>query len=362
MRILDRYLMKGFLLPFAYCLTLFSIIFVIIDTFNNLDEYIKYSSNLKIILSYYLFLMPALLVQIVPIAVLVSILYILGNLNRHNEIVALKASGVSAFQILSPYLFMGLLISFSILLINETVVPKSTVTSTAIFEGLILKGKKNLGERAIKNVALYGQGHHMIFARELELLNKTLHDIVILEGAPGNAIRSKITAKKARYESGHWVLNDVIRYQMGENGEILGEPSILQETTLDIPEQPEDFIHEASQVEFMSAKQLGEYIEKLKGAGKKLVHRLQVDFYYKVALPFVSCIIMLVGAPLAMRTRRGSAMVGVGTSLFVVILYYGIDSVCLALGKGGALPPVLSAWSANILFFVVGIYLLRKVS
>lgn len=362
MRILDRYLIKGFLFPFLYCLALFSVIFIIIDSFNNLDEYIRYGSNIKIVLTYYFFLMPALLVQIIPISILVAILYVLGNLNRHNEIVALKASGVSAFQILSPYLFSGILISFSILLINETVVPKSTITSTAIFEGLILKGKKNLGERAIKNVALYGQKHHMIYARELELLTKTLHDVVILESGSGNGVHSVTRAKKAHYENGGWVLAEVIQYQMDANGEMIGDPLVLLETTLDIPDKPDDFIREASQVEFMSAKQLGEYIEKLKGAGKNLIHRLQVDFYYKVSLPFISCIIMLVGAPLAMRTRRGSAMVGIGTSFFVVILYYGIDSLCLALGKGGILPPFISAWSANIIFFFIGIILLRKVS
>src|SRR3989338_2005033 len=197
MRIVDRYLMKGFLFPFAYCLVLFSVVFIIIDGFNNLDEYIRHGLNIKIILTYYAFLLPALLVQIIPMSILVAILYVLGNLNRHNEISALKASGISAFQILSPYLFLGILISFSILLVNETVVPKTTITSTAIFEGLILKGKKDMGERAIKNVALYGQKRHMIYARELELLSKTLHDVVILEDSADHAMRSVTRAKKA---------------------------------------------------------------------------------------------------------------------------------------------------------------------
>ncbi len=361
MRILDRYLVRGFISPFVYCLFLFSALFIIIDSFNNLDEYIKYGSNIKVVLSYYVFLMPALLVQIVPVSILFAILYLLGNLNRHNEIVALKASGVSAFQILAPYLFMGILISFSILLINETVVPRSTITSTAIFEGLILRGKKNMGERAIQRVALYGQKQHMIFARELELTSKALHDVIIFEEHPGQILRTQTRARKAGYENGRWILSDVIQYTQDEKGEMVGEPRVLPELAMDIPDKPEDFIHEATQVDFMSARQLAEYIEKLKGAGKKLIHRLQVDYHYKVALPFVSCIIMLVGAPLAMNTRRGSAMVGIGTSLFVVILYYGIESICLALGKSGALPPPLSAWSANIVFLLVGIILVRKV-
>lgn len=362
MRILDRYLVRSFAGPLFFCLILFCMLFIVIDGFNNLDDYIKYSSNLRIVISYYLFLMPALLVQIVPASILVAILYTIGNFNRHHEIIALKASGVSTFQILSPYLFIGILISFSILLINETLVPRSTITSTAIFEGLILKGKKNMGERAIQRVALYGKKQHMIFARELELSDKSLHDVIIFDEQPDRTQRSQTRAKKARYVDGRWVLEEVIRYAQDEKGEMVGEPEVLPELTMDIPDKPEDFIHEATQVDFMSSKQLGEYIGKLRGAGRKLLQRLEVDLYYKLALPFMSAIIMLIGAPLAMNSRRGSAMLGVGTSLFVVVLYYGVESVCLALGKSGALPPFMAAWLSNIIFFAAGIVLVRKVS
>src|SRR5947207_1613549 len=102
MRILDRYLLKGFIGPFVYCLVLFSALYIVVDSFNNLDEYLTHQVAPGIILSYYLHLLPTLFIQIVPISTLVSILYILGNLSHHNEIVALKANGVSTFQILAP--------------------------------------------------------------------------------------------------------------------------------------------------------------------------------------------------------------------------------------------------------------------
>jgi lipopolysaccharide export system permease protein len=60
-----------------------------------------------------------------------------------------------------------------------------------------------------------------------------------------------------------------------------------------------------------------------------------------------------------MRSRRGHAMVGLGTSLVVVLAYYALHAVCLALGKGGLLPAFLAAWLANLLFAGAGIYLIR---
>ncbi len=361
MRVIDRYLIKGFLGPLIFCVLLFTTLFVVVDSFNNLDEYLKYNVPVNIILTYYLYLSPTLLVQIVPVSALVAILFLLGNLNKHNEIIAFKASGISSFQLLSPYLFIGLLISFSIFLLSETVIPDAMVTSRAIFDGLILKGKKSLNERAIKNVTLYGEGNRMIYAREYEILSRSLHDVIILENdANTQILKSKLIAKKAQYDAGRWIFHDVMTYKVDRRGEILGEPLYAEKLTLELTEKPEDFIKEASQVEFMSARQLKVYIENLKGTSKKLIRRLWVDFHYKIAFPFVSFIVMLIGAPLAMRTERGSAMLGIGTSLIVVILYYGIDSVCLALGKGGYLPPFVAAWFSNICFSIVGIYLIRK--
>ncbi len=362
MRIVDRYLLKGFLFPLFYCIALFSVLFVIIDSFNNLSEFLRHGVTLKVVLSYYLYMFPSLLVEIIPVSVLVAILYVLSNLNRHNELIALKASGISAFQILYPYLLTGLVISFGIFLLNEAVVPPSKITSRAIMDGLILKGKKNLEERAIKNVTLYGKKNRMIFAREYEIMAKTLHDVVIFESRGDQILKSKLSAKKAKYEGGVWTFYDVIEYRLNRRGDIDGDPKVSQKVTLDMEEKPEDFIKEASQVEFMTSRQLKEYIEQMKGTSKKLTRRLWVDWNYRIALPFVSFIVMLIGAPLAMKTERGSAVVGIGTSLAVVLSYYAVASVCLALGKGGYLPTVLSAWFGNLLFALVGIYLIKKTS
>jgi lipopolysaccharide export system permease protein len=360
MRLLDRYLLRTFAITAAYCLILFFMLFVIVDIFNDLDEILKQGASLKIIISYYFYLMPAIIVQIVPIATLVSLLYVLSNFNRHNEIVALKASGISSLQILSPYLFMGLLISFSVFLLNEKAVPQATITSTAIREGLIEKGKKTFAERSINNVTVFGAGNRMIYAREYEILARTLHDVVILYEGPSQTLKSKMTAKKAIFEDDHWVFRDAMKYQLSRTGDIVGEPIFSKELQLDIEEKPEDFIREASQVEFMSARQLKAYIDKFKGGSKKLVRRLSVDMHYKIAFPFISFVVMLIGAPLAMRTERGRGMVGIGTSLGIVLLYYAVHSICLALGKGGLLSPFLAAWLANILFAAIGIYLIKE--
>ncbi len=361
MKIIDRYLLRGFLRPFLFCLLIFLLLFMVIDAFSNLDEFLKNGFSLGVILTYYLYFLPTVFVQVAPISTLMAVLYNLGDLNRHNEISAIKASGISSFQVLSPYLFVGLLLSFIVFLVNEKVVPKTQVTSTAIMQGLIEKGKKNLSERAIRNVALYSSECRMVFAREFEIASGTLRDVVILQDDPNQTLKSRLTAKKAQYEDGHWQLYDAATYHLNRQGDILGEPTYSKKLELKIEEVPQDFIKAASQAEFMSAKELKEYRDNFKGGtGRKFKTRLSVDFHYKIAFPFISFFVILIGAPLAMRLERGSAIVGIGTSLLVVLIYYGLHSICLALGKNGTMPPIAAAWFSNLFFGITGIYLIKK--
>ncbi len=360
MRIVDRYLIRGFISPLLFCGALFTLMFVVIDSLNNLDEYIRHSASIGVIFSYYFTLLPALVVQMVPLAALVAILYILGDLNRHQEIIAMKASGISSFQILSPFLFMGILLSFGTLLVSENIVPQASITSRAIFDGLILKGKKDMSERAIKNVTLYTSDNRMVYAREYEIHSQTLHDVIILENNPDQSLKSKMVAKTGEYKNNLWIFHDAMRYQVNRRGDMLGDPVYSTTLTLELPEKPENFLKEASQVEFMSARQLKEYIENMKGTSKKLVRSLWVEFHYKLAFPFVSLMVMLIGAPLALRAKRGSAVMGIGTSLIIVFTYYGLHSFLMAMGKGGHLPPFVAAWLANFIFAGVGIYLIRE--
>ncbi|MBI4432754.1 MAG: LPS export ABC transporter permease LptG [Candidatus Omnitrophica bacterium] len=358
MRVLDRYLVSGFVKALGYCLLIFLVLFITIDLFNNLDELLKNSVKLNVILSYYFYLFPSIFIQVAPVGTLVAVLYTLGLLNRSHELVAMKASGVSTLHILYPYLFIGILVSFLAFLVEETVVPRTAITSTAIRESLIERGKKNLTDQAISNVTISSGKNRMIFAREYVILSKTLYDVVILEENPNMTVKSKLIAKKANYEDDQWVFRDVVVYRLNHRGDMVGEPDFRDKMALDIPERPDDLVKKASQVEFMNSRQLREYLSRL--TGSKAIQRLSVDLHTKVSFPFVSFIVILIGAPLAMRTERGSMMVGIGTSLVVVILYYGIHSICLALGKGGHLPPFVAAWMTNVLFAGVGIYLIRR--
>ena len=363
MRIIDRYLLRGFFAALFYCLALFFILFIVVDVFNHLDEFLKHGLSLRVVIYYYLYLIPSIFVQVVPVAVLVALLYVLGNLNRHYEILAFKASGISGFHILAPYLFVGLLLSFGVFLLNEKIVPQSAVNSAAIMEGLIEKGKKNFDDHTVRNVSLFTKGNMMVFAREFETSTSTLFDVVLFEDNARGLVQNKLTAKKARYdEEEGWTFYEVIRYQMNRRGELTSEPDFSDVRHVDLGATPADFLKESTQVEFMNMRQLGEMLDHLQGSSRKLARKLSVDFHSKIAFPFVCFIVILIGSPLAMQNVRSGLMQGLAVSVAIVMVYFGVNSICLALGKGGLLPPVFAAWFGNLFFAAIGIYLIKTTS
>ncbi|MBU0744744.1 MAG: LptF/LptG family permease, partial [Gammaproteobacteria bacterium] len=125
MKIINRYVFGEFLKPFAWCTILFLFLYYIIDLFENLDEIIKAKMPLYILADYYFSLSPFIFVKICPIIILLATIYTLSNLNRNNEIMAIKAIGINLWSIIWIFLTFGVILSSICFSINELVVPDS---------------------------------------------------------------------------------------------------------------------------------------------------------------------------------------------------------------------------------------------
>lgn len=111
MRILDRYILRSVLAVFFGCLLVFLFLYIIIDVFSHLDDILKQRVELLLLLKYYGSFLPIIFVQVTPICCLLSTLYAFGKLNRDNEIIAMRSSGLSVLQITKTIIIFGLVVS-----------------------------------------------------------------------------------------------------------------------------------------------------------------------------------------------------------------------------------------------------------
>lgn len=361
MKIIDKYMAKGFLAPFIWCIILFIVMAIIIDVFSFIDDIIKFRIPIASLAAFYFYYTPTLFLWITPMAVLLSTVYLLSNLNKNSEITAMKSSGISLWRILAPLLLLGFLISTVVFMVNDKINPTFSKTANYIRREELESHKgKDTRPKVLKNIAIYGGGNRIIFARNYDTEKKSLGDIIIHKHDTKENLTSKITAQSGAWTGSEWKFNRVIFYTIDNSGRILKEPEFFDEKIIPLKESPGELASNEWKADYMSYNELKGYISNFEYAGAGIIRGLLVDLHYKAAFPFISLIIILIGAPFAIVNTRGGVLMGMGMSIAIGLLYYASTAIFLAYGKNGLLPPIVAAWFGNVGFAVWGIYLIFK--
>ena len=368
MRILDRYILNSILRVFIGCVLLFLMLYIIIDVFSHLDEILKQKTSIELLLIYYLNFLPLIFVQIAPFACLFGCLYTLGILNRNNEIIAMRSSGLSVFQITKTLIIFACLVTILVFLVNDKLVCQSEINKQKIKNQMQNIDKKTQSAQKAKeeitNLSIYGLRNRLFFINKFIPLENKMEGITILEQDESANVRKKIVATSGIYKDGLWHFYECITYFIDEDGRIRGEPSYFPEQLMDIIESPQDFLKQRQKPEFMSVAQLNDYILKLsKSKATKVIRNLKVDLYQRFFMPLTCLVILIVGIPFSLiMHKRATGLSSAGIAILIGFLYYVVNAVSLAFGKAGLFPPILAASLSHILFLSLGLYLTWKLT
>jgi len=363
MRILDRYILRSVILLFISCVFTFVFLYVIIDVLSHMETILKQSVPRALLIQYYLANLPIMFVQVAPFACLLSTIYTFSKLNHDNEIIAMRACGLSVFRVTRTVIICGMIISLFIFWISDRFVPKalSLVEKIKIQmdEGKQVQDKK---QETIVNLALYGMKNRLFFINKFSPDTRSMEGITILEHDQKQNIVRKIVANKGVYSDNLWRFSQCITYNFDKNGQIINEPQYLEEEIMAIPETPYDFMTQKQQPNFMTIAQLDDYIWKLSKSGaNSVIRNLKVDLYQRFTAPLTSLMIILLGIPFALLAKkRGSGLSSIGIAIMMAFLYYILDAVFIAFGRGGWLPPFLAASLSHIAALVTSVYFIAK--
>jgi len=364
MRILDRYILKSVISIFLSCIFVFLFLYVIIDLLTNLEDILKQQANLGLLIRYYLSYLPVMFVQVSPFACLISTVYTFGKLNHNNEIIAMRSSGMSIFDICREALIFGMLISMLVFWVNGRFVPRALAENQRIKAQMEEGAGRNKFKKSatITNLSMYGLKNRLFFINRFTLATQTMDGITILEHDDHQNLTKKIVATKGIYQDGLWKFYQCITYTFDKNGQVVEEPVYFEEEIMTISETPKDFASLRQKPELMDIKEMQDYIWRISKSGATSVTRnLKVDLYQRFTMPFTSIIIMLLGIPFSLMMRkRATGMASVGISIIVGFLYYVLDAVCLAVGKSGLIPPFIAASMSHVIVLAGSIYLIRK--
>jgi len=335
-----------------------------VDVFSHLDDILKHQVSLHILKEYYLAYVPMIFVQIAPIACLISTLYTFGKMNHNNEIIAMRSAGLSIFQIIKTVIIFGALISVLVFWVNDKFVPSSSSLTEKIRGQMESNTKKiqTKEQETISSLSMYGLKNRLYFIDKFSPATNTMEGITILEHDEKQNITKKIVAHKGVYKDKLWRFYHSITYNFDENVQIKQEPQYSEEEIMNIPETPHDFLNQMLHTDFMTISQIDDYLWRLSKSGATTVIRnLQVDLYQRFTFPLTSAIIILLGIPFSfLMKKRATGLSSIGLSIMVGFLYYVLNAVSIALGKAGALAPILAASLSHILAFGTALYLIDR--
>ncbi|MBP1589843.1 MAG: LptF/LptG family permease [Kiritimatiellae bacterium] len=366
MKLYQRYLLAQVRRPWAYILVGFCAIVVLIDLFDNFSDFMDGSLPLHQIALYYSILIPTYLPYMLPVSILLALLYALWNLGKSSEITAMRACGLSLSQIISPFLWMGLVCSMALLTINECFNPWAMHWTRQFREER--HDGQTVGDHVVWNIAYMNEPAHRRWQaasfNPRASASYELRDLSITQQRPDDTVEFRLEATRGAWVDGHWWFENVNTRYFDRNNRPLGrvEPAAQLDLT-SLSETPRDFIDETKDPETERSMADIRRFLATHNISRQTRNRFLVDYWYRLASPWLCLVVVLLGVPFGTSTSRRGMGMGILFALLSFFGYYVLMSFCLHWGKmpPQALPPFVAAWLPNLLFSTLGVTLLYRI-
>ncbi|HWC51690.1 MAG TPA: LPS export ABC transporter permease LptG [Nitrospira sp.] len=360
MPIIFRYLMREYAKIFLMCFAGLMTVYLVIDFFEKVRRFLSFDAKWVDVLSYFVLKIPGISFQIIPLAVLMATLLTLGLLSRNNEITALRSCGISLPWIASPFLTFAAVMTLVLLLFSSTIIPLATSKAEEI-RVIYIEKKAPSAMLRLAQPWTRVDSDSLLHVTGVARGGDTLAGIQLFHFDHAFRLTDMTEAQEAHYADQTWTLHRGFQRRFNPDGTVTVVEFDRKPITLALI--PSDFTGGlAGEPEMMTFHDIRKSRSRLYEHGSQFA-RLLTDYYSRIAFPLVTVIMVLVGIALSLRRsgiRGGSMAIGIGQALLVGFLYWASHSIAIAFGRGGALPPVVAGWMANVLFTSYGLYLMLK--
>lgn len=355
MSLVSRYVLIYFARLLGLSCAAFVGIYLLVDFFEKVDDFIAYGATLSDYAGFVGHSIPFILVQILPLAILTSMVLTLGGFGRTNEMTALRACGVSLWRVVRPLLVLITLLCALQLALSEYLVPWNTRELNTLTE-YKLKGRDQQ-TRLTRDRIWYRTDNRIINIRSVRAGEQRLDGVTIYRFDPSARIDKRLDIPHANDRGEDWFAPRLTeRLFEPESGRLISTRQ-LEQQRLDLGRRWSDFqeVDEAS--DELNIAKLVRLTSRLEQEGYDTT-RQRVDLQARLAAPATSLVMGLLGIPFALqRGRQSNIALGIGLSLAVGAAYFLIQSMVVSFGYAGALPPAAAAWAGNIIFLLLGVWL-----
>jgi len=355
--ILDRYIAKEFCRFFLLVILSFITLFMIVDFFEKIRMFLSNHATLGQMASFFLFSVPMIASLTIPAAVLLATLVTYGSLARTQEIVAMKANGISLYRTSLVTLAISAVICIIAFIISEFITPYANQKADYI---KYIEVQKRQTYATFKQHQIWYRGRQGIYNFKMfDSATDTLKGVTINYLDKKLNLTMRIDAEKAQWQGGRWIFYNLLITSFQDGG----FPTLerVSQKTIELPETPDDFKIVQKDADQMGYLELRKYVRKIQSEGYDATRYL-VDLQGKIAFPFVSLIMTLIGISFSLRSdRSGSLMQSLGAGIAIGFSYWLVHAFSMSLGSSGTISPLFAAWFANVLFGITAAMMYLRV-
>ncbi|MDC7222233.1 MAG: LptF/LptG family permease [Spirochaetales bacterium] len=355
MKTLTKMIYRDLIPVFLVALTFFVMVLQLLDIFNNLWKFLNNEVPLGTVFLIALYYIPKCVSYVLPVTILFSVTYTLGNYFANNELIAILNSGISLFRLSLPILFLGLFVSLGSFVFDQYVVIDTYRLKNEMTQELTGK-KENYNNSQVTILTEGGERiYHAVFYNDnSQELSKPL---VLERDEEGRLIR-RIEAERASWEEDHWEFSRVRIYENFSREEAPELTSLELFTDPVLNEEPATFRRDLRNVEEMSLRDARAWILSQMKAGLPYKEAL-TDYYQRYSFALTSFIVTLISCALGSRFKKNILLMSLLSSLGLSVIYYIFQMITALMATYGTVSPLAGAWLGFLLFFVGGIILFR---
>lgn len=355
MRLLDRYVIRNFSQAYFYCIAGFLSIWLIFDISDNISTFIDEKFGFALTVKYYATQVPEVFIILLPVALLLALLFALGRMSRSNEIVSMLTAGVSIPRVLTPLIAIGILTVAASFALNYSLAPHAEMAKKNFvaaarahqysIQGQIFRNRTDLRTWFIQS---FRPGHNLF--NNVQVLQQDAHDNIV----------ENYLAPHATYhpEDKTWELDQVKVVKYDAAGNITDEKFYDSLKIEHWSETPFRLGSANVRAEYLSLPELREYLHFNSDFPATLLAPFRTHLQYRIALPWTCLVVVCIAAPLGIGYSRRGVLASVASAVVLVFSMNFLTHLFLALGEGYRISPIVAAWTPNLIFAFIGLYLL----
>jgi lipopolysaccharide export system permease protein len=351
---IDLYIIRKFLGTYFYSILLLTVIIIIFDISEKIDDFIEKDAPLKaIVFQYYLNFIPYFVNMFSALFTFIAVVYFTSRMASNTEIVAILNGGVSFWRMLLPYLVSGIFLTLLSFALMNYVIPY-TNRSLREFEKQYIKNPFQVHEM---NLHMQLEPGTFVYVENFNSIGKIGYRFT-MEKFDSTGMKMKLKADMIAWDSIHsrWKMTNYLVRNIKPKGEKVYHG---RETDTTLSFSPADFMVDIEDSKIMTYSQLNRFIERERMRGSTIYRQFNLEKYKRLTFPFANLVLTFIGVALSSRKVRGGIGMHLGMGIAIAFTFILLLQVTSVFAIFGNLPASVALWIPNILYSIVAIILLK---